>query len=82
VEALTIKEKGLLALYKTLEHEKLYAFAELRATLMDVGASIQYATLLIKELEYHGVLERVGRGIYKVNKNKLTKLAKQHGLIR
>jgi len=82
VEAQTIKQKGLLALYKTLEPEKLYVFAELRAILMDAGASIQYATLLIKELEYHGVLERVGRGIYKVNKNKLTKLAKQYGLLR
>jgi predicted transcriptional regulator of viral defense system len=49
---------------------------------MKAGASIQYATLIIQELEYHGVLERVERGVYKVNKNKLAKLAKDYGLLR
>jgi predicted transcriptional regulator of viral defense system len=82
VEALTIKERGLLVLYKVLEHEKTYSFGELRAALMKAGASIQYATLIIQELEYHGVLERVGRGVYKVNKSKLAKLAKDYGLLR
>jgi predicted transcriptional regulator of viral defense system len=82
VEALTIKERGLLVLYKVLEHEKTYSFGELRAALMKAGASIQYATLIIQELEYHGVLERVGRGVYKINKSKLSKLAKDYGLLR
>jgi predicted transcriptional regulator of viral defense system len=82
VEALTIKERGLLVLYKVLEHEKTYSFGELRAALMKAGASIQYATLIIQELEYHGALERVGRGVYKVNKSKLSKLAKDYGLLR
>jgi predicted transcriptional regulator of viral defense system len=82
LEALTIKERGLLALYKKLEHDKTYTFRELKAALMAAGASIQYATLIIEELEYHGALERVGRGVYKVNKPKLAKLAKAYGLLR
>jgi predicted transcriptional regulator of viral defense system len=82
VEALTIKERGILVLYKALEHDKTYSFGFLKAALMKAGASIQYATLIIEELEYHGALERVGRGVYKVNKTKLGKLAKDYGLIR
>jgi predicted transcriptional regulator of viral defense system len=82
VKALTIKERGLLVLYKILEHEKTYSFGALKAALMEAGASIQYAALIINELEYHGALERVGRGVYKVNKTKLAKLAKEYGLLR
>jgi glyoxylate utilization-related uncharacterized protein len=82
VEALTIKEKGLLVLYKMLEHDKTYSFGALKVALMKAGASIQYATLIIQELEFHGALEKVGRGVYKVNKNKLAKLAKEYGLLR
>jgi predicted transcriptional regulator of viral defense system len=82
VKALTIKERGLLVLYKILEHEKTYSFGALKAALMEAGASIQYATLIINELEYHGALERVERGVYKVNKTKLAKLAKEYGLLR
>lgn len=81
-ETLTIKERGLLTLYKVLEHEKTYNFGTLRAALMKAGASIQYATLIIQELEHYGVLEKVGRGVYKVNKSKLTKLAREYGLLR
>jgi hypothetical protein len=82
VEELTIKERGLLVLYKALEHDKTYRFRELKAALMKAGASIQYATLIIEELEHYGVLERVGRGVYKLNKNKLAKLAKAYGVLR
>jgi glyoxylate utilization-related uncharacterized protein len=82
VEALTIKERGLLVLYKMLEHDKTYSFGALKVALMKAGASIQYATLIIQELEFHGALEKVGRGVYKVNKNKLAKLAKEYGLLR
>ena len=81
-EKLTIKERGLLVLYKVLDHDKTYSFRALKAALMEAGASIQYATLIIEELEYHGALERVGRGIYKVNKTKLAKLARSYGLLR
>jgi hypothetical protein len=79
---LTIKERGILVLYKALEHDKTYSFRELKAALMKAGASIQYATLIIEELEHYGVLERVGRGVYKLNKNKLAKLAKAYGVLR
>ncbi len=82
MEALTIKERGLLVLYKVLEHDKTYTFGELKAALITAGASIQYATLIIEELEHYGALERVRRGVYKVNKNKLAKLAKDYGLLR
>jgi predicted transcriptional regulator of viral defense system len=81
-ETLTIKERGLLVLYKALEHDKTYSFRDLKAALMKAGASIQYATLIIEELEHYGVLERVARGVYKVNKTKLAKLAKDYGLLR
>jgi predicted transcriptional regulator of viral defense system len=82
VKALTIKERALLALYKVLEHDKTYSYGELKAALMATGASIQYANVIIEELEYHGALERVERGVYRVNKTKLAKLAKSYGLIR
>jgi predicted transcriptional regulator of viral defense system len=82
VEAQTIKERGLLELYNKLEHDKTYTFRTIKSILMATGASIQYATLIIEELEYYGVLERVRRGVYKVNKTKLAKLAKSYGLIR
>jgi predicted transcriptional regulator of viral defense system len=82
VEELTIKEKGLLVLYKVLEHDKTYSYGELKAALVKAGASIQYANVIIEELAYHGALERVGRGVYRVNKTRLAKLAKAYGLLR
>jgi predicted transcriptional regulator of viral defense system len=82
VEAVTIKERGLLELYKKLEHDKTYTFRTIKSILMATGASIQYAATIIEELEYYGVLERVERGVYKVNKTKLAKLAKAYGLLR
>jgi predicted transcriptional regulator of viral defense system len=82
VEAVTIKERGLLELYKKLEHDKTYTFRTIKSILMAAGASIQYAATIIEELEYYGVLERVERGVYKVNKTKLAKLAKSYGLLR
>jgi hypothetical protein len=82
VEELTIKERGLLVLYKVLEHDKTYSYGELKAALVKAGASIQYANVIIEELAHYGALERVGRGVYRVNKTKLAKLAKSYGLIR
>jgi butyrate kinase len=82
VEAVTIKERGLKDLYKRLEHDKTYSYKTIKSILMTAGASIQYANTIIEELEYYGVLERVARGTYKVNKNKLAKLAKAYGVLR
>jgi predicted transcriptional regulator of viral defense system len=82
VEVLTIKDKGLLELYKRLEHGETYSYKDIKTILVNVGASIQYANVIIEELEYYGVLERVRRGVYRVNKTKLAKLAKSYGLLR
>lgn len=82
MEAVTIKERGLKDLYKRLEHDKTYSYKTIKSILMTAGASIQYANTIIEELEYYGVLERVARGTYKVNKNKLAKLAKAYGVLR
>jgi predicted transcriptional regulator of viral defense system len=73
----TIKDRCLVELYKKLEHEKTYSYRDIKTILVYAGASIQYANVIIEELEYYGVLERVKRGVYKVNKTKLAKLAKE-----
>jgi predicted transcriptional regulator of viral defense system len=81
VEAATIKERGLIELYKRLEHDKTYTYKTIKSILMAAGASIHYANTIIEELEYYGILERVERGVYKVNKSKLAKLAKAYGVL-
>jgi predicted transcriptional regulator of viral defense system len=74
LEVLTIKERGLKELYKKLEHNKIYSYRDIKSILMATGASSQYANLIIEELLWHGAVERVRRGFYKVDKHELARV--------
>jgi predicted transcriptional regulator of viral defense system len=76
LEVLTIKEKGIRELYKKLEHGKMYSYRTIKSILMAAGASSQYANLIIEELLWHGALERVRRGVYKIDKQELARVYK------
>jgi DNA-binding Lrp family transcriptional regulator len=61
----TLKEKALTALAKRLEDGRVYRYTTIKKLLLSLGMSIPYANRIIEELEWYGVLERVGRGEYK-----------------
>jgi predicted transcriptional regulator of viral defense system len=74
LEVLTIKERGLRELYKKLKHNEIYSYRDIKSILMAAGASSQYANLIIEELLWHGALERVKRGFYRVDRNELARV--------
>jgi predicted transcriptional regulator of viral defense system len=74
LEVLTIKERGIRELYKRLKHNEVYSYRDIKSILMAAGASSQYANLIIEELQWHGVLERVRRGYYRIDRYELAKV--------
>jgi predicted transcriptional regulator of viral defense system len=74
LEVLTIKERGIRELYKKLKHNEIYDYRTIKGILMAAGASSQYANLIIEELQWYGVLERVRRGYYRIDRHELARV--------
>lgn len=74
MEVLTIKERGIRELYKKLKHNETYNYRTIKGILMAAGASSQYANLIIEELQWYGVLERVRRGYYRIDRHELARV--------
>jgi predicted transcriptional regulator of viral defense system len=71
IEQLALKRLGLEAVYHGTIDGKLYKFKELKKLLVGQGMSWVYAEKLLYELSSKGILKRVTRGLYEVDRRRL-----------